>query len=68
MTQAEAAEHIYTHYRRASLTRGRIAGKPVRKFRRRIHHVKETKGKGKGKSCGLMWTHDDALHYLKGRG
>ena len=34
------------------------------------HHFKKGKGKGKskGKSRGFMWTHDDALTYLKGQG
>ena len=68
MSQPEAAEHIYVQYRKARRTWRRFTGEPVRKLRRHIHHVKKTKGKGNVKSCGFMWTHDDALAYLKGRG
>ena len=71
MSQAEAAEHIYMQYRKARRTWRRFTGKPVRKFRRHMnHHFKKGKGKGKskGKTRGFMWTHDDALTYLKGQG
>ncbi len=45
MTQAESAEHIYVHYRRAERTWRSFTGEPVRKFRRHVHMVNEKKQK-----------------------
>ena len=70
LSQAEAAEQIYTQYRRAKRTWRRFTGKPVRKFRRHFRHFRKRKGKGKGKGHGksFLWTWEDTLTYLKGKG
>ncbi len=73
LSQAEAAEHIYLQFRRAKRTWRRFTGRPVRKFRNNFKFHKRSKGKGKGKGKGkshgrFMWTHDDTLAYLKGKG
>ena len=70
MPEQEAAEHIYWMYRRAKRTWRRFTGKPVRRFRRAIKLQKRRrgKGKGKGKVHGIIWTSDDTLAYLKGKG
>ena len=73
LSQAEAAEHIYLQFRRAKRTWRRFTGRPVRKFRKNFKFHKRSKGKGKGKGKGkshggFMWTHDDTLAYLKGKG
>ena len=70
-SQSEAAEHIYLQYRKAKKRWRRFTGKPVRKFRRYLKSAKRAKGKGKGRNNvtrGFMWTHDDTLAYLKGKG
>ena len=82
LSEAEATEQIYLRYRRAKRTWRRFTGRPVRKFRRHIkRHAyfrkgkgRGRKGKGKGKghsrpsTGGFMWTRDDTLAYLKGKG
>ena len=73
MSQADASAQIYLEHRRAKKTWRRFTGKPVRKCRRRFRFAKKSKGKGKGKgrqhgARGFMWTHDDTLTYLKGKG
>ncbi len=75
MSQAEAAKLIYFKYRQVAWTWRRLTGKPVRKFRRLVKGVRRSEGKGKGKhrkghgrTGGFMWTADDTLAYLKGRG
>ena len=73
LSQADAAEHIYLQFRRAKRTWRRFTGRPVRKFRRFFKKHKRFKGKGKGKGKGrshggFMWTQDDTLAYLKGKG
>ena len=73
-----AAEHVYQKYRKARRTWRRFTGRPVRKFRRFVKFQRRRKGKGKGKgnlkgtigksTPGFMWTHEDSLTYLKGKG
>jgi len=79
LSDADAAEQIYLRYRRAKRTWRRFTGRPVRKFRRHIkRHAYFRKGKGRGRkgkgkgskssTGGFMWTRDDTLAYLKGKG
>ncbi len=71
-----AAEHLYWIYRQAKRTWRRFTGKPVRKFRRAMkwRGFRKGKGKGKGRSKGkgkghsFLWTQEEVLVYLKGRG
>jgi hypothetical protein len=70
VSEAETAEGVYMLYRHAKKRWRRFTGKPVRKFRRHLKFVRKGKGKGKslGKQRGFMWTQEETLAYLKGKG
>ena len=71
MTDAEASENLYWAYRRAKRNWRRFTGKPVRKFRRFVKRSFKGKGKGSskgGKSRSFMYTSDDVVYLLKGKG
>ncbi|MCP3883759.1 MAG: hypothetical protein GY701_35935, partial [Sulfitobacter sp.] len=70
MSNVEAAEALFGHYRKGKRQWRRLTGKPVRKFRRFVKKsfFGKGKGKGKGKRRSFMYTADDVVYLLKGKG
>ncbi len=70
MSNVEAAEALFGHYRKGKRQWRRFTGKPVRKFRRFVKKsfFGKGKGKGKGKRRSFMYTADDVVYLLKGKG
>ena len=63
--EAEIGERLFMAYRRARRQWRRYTGKPVRRFRRTIKHMKKWR-KGRGK--GFFWTGQDTEAYLNHKG